>query len=68
MMKMKVVTTALLATLGTIGQAFAGGWELVSPPPAPPAAVPEIDVSSGLAVMALLISICAMLYSRRKQS
>jgi len=30
--------------------------------------VPEIDVSSGLAVLALLVTIGAMLYSRRKPS
>ena len=69
-MKLKVVMTALSVTLLTIGQAFAGGWVIVpnSPPAPSPAPVPEIDVSSGLAVLALLVSVGAMLYSRRKPS
>ena len=67
--QMKIGLAVALALLALVDQAFAGILpSFPSPPPPSPEAVPEIDVSSGLAVMALLISICAMFYSRRKQS
>jgi hypothetical protein len=67
--QMKIGLAVALGLLVLVDQAFAG---ILPPPPLPPPstpeAVPEIAVSSGLAVMALLITICAMFYSRRKQS
>jgi hypothetical protein len=61
--KMKVGAAALLSLM-TTSQAFAGFFPL---PPAP-AAVPEFDGSSGIAAIALLVSVGAILFgaSRNK--
>ncbi len=61
--KMQVSAAALLASLMTINQAFAGFFP--TPPPAP-AAVPEFDGSSGIAAIALLVSVGAILFSRSR--
>jgi hypothetical protein len=58
--KTKVGATALLMSLTMIGQAFAGFFE-VTP-------VPEFDGPSGLAVIALLVGVGAILFSRSRNS
>jgi hypothetical protein len=57
--KMKVGATALLMSLTMIDQAFAGFFE-VTP-------VPEFDGPSGLAAIALLAGVGAVLFSRSRK-
>ena len=59
-MKTKVGAAALLMSLMTIDQAFAGFF------PTPPASVPEFDGPSGLAAMMLLVGVGAILFSRSR--
>ena len=61
--KMKVGAATLLSLM-TTSQAFAGFF----PTPPRPAAVPEFDGSSGIAAIALLVSVGAILFgaSRNK--
>lgn len=62
--KMKVGAAALLSLMAA-SQAFAGFFPT---PPAPPAAVPEFDGPSGIAAIALLVSIGAIFFSRSRNS
>ncbi len=57
-MKMKVGAAALLMSLMTANQAFAGFFN-VTP-------VPEFDGSSGIAVVALLAGLAAVVFNRAK--
>jgi hypothetical protein len=57
--KMKVGATALLSLM-TTSQAFAGFF------PPPPAAVPEFDGPSGIAAIALLVSVGAIFFGRSR--
>jgi hypothetical protein len=61
-MKMKVGAATLLMSLMTADQAFAGFWNVV-PTPTP---VPEFDGSSGIAVVALLAGLAAVVFNRAK--
>ncbi len=56
--KMTVGTTALLMSLTMIDQAFAGFFEITP--------VPEFDGPSGLAAIALLVGVGAILFSRSR--
>jgi hypothetical protein len=56
--KMTVGATALLISLMTIDQAFAGFFEITP--------VPEFDGPSGLAAIALLVGVGAILFSRSR--
>jgi hypothetical protein len=60
--KVKVGACALLMSLLTIGQAFAGLLPTVTP------AVPEFDGPSATAAIALLASIGAVFFSRSRNS
>ena len=66
--QMKIGLAALVALLATIDQAFAGIFPLLPPSSPPVESVPEIDAASGIAAMALLVSVGAMFFSRRKHS
>ena len=57
-MKMKVGAATLLISLMTASQAFAGFFN-VTP-------VPEFDGSSGIAVIALLAGLAAVVFNRAK--
>lgn len=61
-MKMKVGAAALLTSLMTIDQAFAGSFlPVITPEP-----VPEFDGPGGIAAIALLVSVGAILFSRSR--
>ena len=64
--KMKVGAATLLISLMAIDQAFAGSFVPVFTPTTP--AVPEFDGPSGIAAIALLVSVGAILFggSRNK--
>ena len=57
-MKMNVGAAALLMSLMTIDQAFAGFFNIVP--------VPEFDGPGGIAAIALLVSVVAILFSRSR--
>lgn len=59
--KMKIGATALLMSLAMIDQTFAGFLPPVEP-------VPEFDGASGIAVLALLVSVGAILFNRSRNS
>ncbi len=59
--KMKVGAAALLMSVISIEQAFAGFFRVTR-------AVPEIDGSSGIAAIALLASIGAIFFGRSKNN
>jgi hypothetical protein len=59
--KMKIGAAAFLMSLMTIDQAFAGFFA-----PVVTNAVPEFDGSSGIAAIALLVSVGAILFSRSR--
>ncbi len=66
-MKTNVVAAALMLAVSSMDRAYAGFFEIV--PNTPPAApVPEFDASSGIAVLALLVSVVAIVMSRTKRS
>ena len=58
-MKMKVGAATLLMSLMTANQAFAGYFNITPP-------VPEFDGSSGIAVVALLAGLAAIVFNRAK--
>jgi hypothetical protein len=60
---MKVGAAALLSLM-TTSQAFAGWF----PTPPTPAAVPEFDGPSGIAAIALLVSVAAIFFSRSRNN
>ena len=64
-MKFKTMlgAAALLSTVG-INQAFAAGFDI--PPPIIPPPIPEFDGSSAIAVIALLVSVGALIKTRSK--
>jgi hypothetical protein len=62
-MKMKVGAAALLMSLMTVDRAFAGFFNIV-PTPTP---IPEFDASSGIAVIALLASLGAILVTKARK-
>ncbi len=67
-MKSRVVAYAVLMTVMTINQAFAGFFQITpnpTPPPAPPS-VPEFDGPGAISVIALLASAVAIFISRSK--
>jgi len=68
-MKVRVGAAALLMTLATIDQAFAGFFKIVpTPTPTPtPSPVPEFDGSGAIAAIALLASIVAIIFSRSRK-
>jgi hypothetical protein len=55
--KMKVCATALLMSFAMMDQAFAGVFNIP---------VPEFDGPSGIAAIALLVSVGAVLFGRSK--
>ncbi len=59
-MKLKTMlgATALLSTIG-ISQAFAAIFDI-------PAPIPEIDSGAGIAAVALLVSVAAILFGRMR--
>jgi hypothetical protein len=58
-MKVKVGATALLMSLMTVNHAFAGFFNIVPP-------VPEFDGPSGIAVIALLAGLAAVVFNRTR--
>lgn len=63
-MKAYYRVTALLLSLVPIDRAFAGFFEITPTPTPPP--VPEIDGSGGIAAVALLASVVAILISKSR--
>jgi hypothetical protein len=61
-MKMKVGAAALLMSLMTVDQAFAGFFNIV-PPPTP---IPEFDGPGAIAAIALLTSVVAIAFHRSR--
>ena len=62
--KMKVGAIALFFCTAMMDQALAGFFRVT--PAAPPAAVPEFDAGGGIAAVALLASVAAVLFSRSR--
>jgi hypothetical protein len=58
--------TLLVSLTVAMDQAVAGFFKIIPnpPPPPPPVAAPEIDAAGGIAAIALLASIAAILFNK----